>query len=328
MNKSTAIVFPEAKKAALQTYEPAALRAGELLVRTEFSGVSQGTEIWAYNGQRPELKFPTVPGYQTVGIVEQIGEGVTAFSKGQRVMFHASRLPSDWPETWMAGHVSLAVVNVAGDPAPQVIPDGTDPVAAVLSAMAAVSLRGVEMVNIRFGDLVVVMGQGLIGQAAAQLARARGATVIATDLSPKRLELGRAHSADHVINPKTGDLGALVRKLRPNGADVVIETTGRAEAFKDCIDLLRWEGSLLLQGYYPKPITFDFHHTHMKKPTIAVSCGIGDTRRTLELIRHGKLHWREMVTDLVDVREAPAIYERMAANDPDMLGVVFDWRKL
>ena len=102
---------------------------------------------------------------------------MVGFAVGQRVLFHTSRLPAEFPETWMAGHVSRAIVPVKSDPAPRVISDELDPVAASLAAMAAVSLRGIEMLDVRFGDLVVVMGQGLIGQASAQLARARGATV-------------------------------------------------------------------------------------------------------------------------------------------------------
>ena len=117
-----------------------------------------------------------------------------------------------------------------------------------------------------------------------------------------------------------------MKSLRPKGADVVIDTTGRSEAFAECIALLRWEGQFLMQGYYPKPVTFDFHATHAKKPTIAVTCGIGDTARVLELLQYGKLKWREMVTDLVPVAQAPELYGRLAKGDPDLLGVAFDWR--
>ena len=104
------------------------------------------------------------------------------------------------------------------------------------------------MLTIRPGDLVVVMGQGLIGQGSAQLARQRGATVLATDIGSTRLRLSRETSADHVINVREQDLRAAVHDLKPSGADVVIETTGRAEQFAPCIDLMRTQGQLLLRG--------------------------------------------------------------------------------
>lgn len=185
------------------------------------------------------------------------------------------------------------------------------------------------MVDVAIGDLVVVTGQGLIGAASAQFAKLRGAIVVATDMNPARLKLSKAHSADVVVNPKDQNLGEVVRSIKPKGADVVIETTGRSDQFAPCVDLLRWEGQILLQGYYPQPITFSFHDTHMKKPRVAVTCGCdaADAATCMTLMRYGKLHQRELITHVVPVSEAPGMYEKMKANDPSVLGVVFDWRK-
>ncbi|MDQ2799290.1 MAG: zinc-binding alcohol dehydrogenase [Armatimonadota bacterium] len=317
-----ALVFPAPHQVELQSYEVPALQPDEIRVRTEYSGVSQGTEIWALTGRRPELSFPTVPGYQSVGIVEECGPEARGFSVGQRVLFLSSRLSPDFPPTWMGAHVSQALVR---DAIP--LPNGADPVAAALAALPGVSLRGLNMLSVSIGDLVVVLGQGLIGQGSAQLARLRGATVLATDISPTRRRLSAAHSADIVLDPRAQDIGEAVRTLKPAGADVVIETTGRADMFAPAIDLLRWEGQLLLQGWYPDPITFDFNTTHGKKPTIAVTCGM-DTpviATCVDLMVQGKLRWRDLVTHLVPVAEASALYGQMAEGDPNLLGVVFDW---
>jgi len=174
----TAIVFTAPKKVELQSYDLPEPTAEEIVVRTEFSGISQGTEIWAYESRRPELQFPTIPGYQSVGTVEFIGSNVHGCCIGQRVLFTSSRIPSSFPPTWMGTHVSHAVVKQITP-----IPAGADSVAAAVSALPSVSIRGLKMLDINIGDLVVVAGQGLIGQGSAQLARLRGATVIATDVS-------------------------------------------------------------------------------------------------------------------------------------------------
>lgn len=331
MSKSQAIVFPSANKVEIQTYEARQPSNGEVLVRTEYSGVSQGTEIWALTDRRPELKYPTVPGYQSVGRIEALGPGVSGYAPGQRVLFSTSRVPCPpFTETWMGGHVSHAIVPVGPDIHPAPVPEQTDPVAAATAYLPAVSLRGIRMIDIAIGDLVVVTGQGLIGQASAQLARLRGATVIATDVNATRLKISKQHSADIVVNVKEQNLGEVVRSIKPKGADVVIETTGRSDQFAPCIDLLRWEGQLLLQGYYPNPITFNFHDTHMKKPRVAVTCGCDapDAAICMDLMRHGKLKQRELITHLVPVEQAPSLYAKMLANDPEILGVVFDWRHL
>ncbi|MDF2441583.1 MAG: hypothetical protein JWN98_2567 [Abditibacteriota bacterium] len=335
--KARAIVFPRPHQTEVQEIELPALGANEVRIRTEFSGVSQGTEIWALTDRRQEIQFPTIPGYQAVGYIETLGDNVARTSKyfeGQRVLFRTSRLPDGFPPTWMGTHISHATVTALnkfgahGDGAPLPIPDSVDAAAASLAALPAVSLRGLEMLQVRIGDLVVVNGQGLIGQSSAQLARLRGATVVVADISAPRLELSRRAGADVTVNVREQSLGEVVRSLRPSGADVVIETTGRSDQFAPTVDLLRWEGQLLMQGWYPDPITFDFNITHGKKPTIAITCGFDEKNcaAILELLQHQKLPLGSLITHQVPVEQAPELYERMAQNDPEILGVVFDWR--
>jgi len=241
------------------------------------------------------------------------------------VLFTTSRLPDSYPKTWMAAHVSHAVVPARLGECLHVLDEAIDPVAASIVALPAVSLRGIQMVDVRPGDCVVVTGLGLIGQSAAQLANAAGAAVVAVDLDAKRRETALACGAAVACDPRTDDIGAVVRAIRPAGADLVIETTGRSAAFAECIDLLRWEGQILLQGWYPDPITFDFHHAHLKKPKIAITCGVGSIPETLHLLRHGRLHLRPLISHVAPVADAPGLYARMAARDPEVLGVVFAW---
>ena len=73
-------------------------------------------------------------------------------------------------------------------------------------------------------------------------------------------------------------------------------------------------------------IDIDFHPTHIKKPTIAAACGFGDMRLALSLLRWGKVRFRDLVTHLVSPSEGDLLFTRMAAADPDVLGVVFDWK--
>jgi len=324
MSQFQAVVFPEPNRAEIQTFDLPTIEPNEILVETEYSGVSQGTEIWAYVGKRPELQFPTVPGYQTIGRIIEVGEHTKGFQVGQRIMVNTSRLPKKLPETWMGAHSSHIITKEAIP-----VPDGCDPIGAAISALPAVSLRGIKMIDIAIGDVVVVIGQGLIGQFSAQLARLRGAMVIATDVIGERLTLSKANSSDITVNVKESDLKKVVAAIAPKGADAVIETTGRADQFPTCIDLLRWEGQLLLQGWYAQPISFDFHATHMKKPRVAITCGFDfiDTATCLNLLSHNKLKLRELVSHLVPIAEAPGIYPRLANNDPSFLGVVFDWKK-
>lgn len=311
----------------LQSYELPGRRPEDVLIRTEYSGVSQGTEVDAFVGARPELTFPTVTGYQSVGVIEAVGANVKGFAVGDRVLFTTSRLPDSYPFTWMAGHVSHAVASTTTR-APIILPDNVDPVEAALTAMVAVGLGGIQQIRVELGDVVLVNGQGLIGQGAAQLARRRGAIVVSTDLSPTRVGLSAAHSADIALNPAEQDIDDVLRALAPRGVDVVIETSGRADQFAPSIDRIRPQGTVLLQGYYKQHIDIDFHPTHLKRPTIVAACGFGDMHLALSLLNWGKVRFRDLITHLASPSEGDVLFARMAAANPDILGVVFDWKSL
>ena len=159
---ATALVITDAKTMELQTYEVPPLKADDVLIRTEYSGVSQGTEIDAYRGARPELTFPTVTGYQSVGVVQAIGAEVSGLAVGDRVLFTTSRLPNSYPFTWMAGHVSHAVASMSSR-APIKLPAEVDPVEAALTAMVAVGLGGIVGIlqPVQLDPINVVIGDGL-----------------------------------------------------------------------------------------------------------------------------------------------------------------------
>lgn len=322
--KATALVITGPHTMEVRQHTVPELGDDEVLVRTEYSGVSQGTEVDALRGERRELSFPTITGYQSVGVIEAAGPAVRRFAVGDRVLFNTSRLPSEYPFTWMGSHVSHAVVSTTARP-PLAVPDDVDPVEAALTAMVAVSLGGIQQISVQLGDVVHVNGQGLIGQASAQLARARGAYVVASDLSPLRRGLSAEFSADVVVDPRAEDLDAVLQGLARHGVDAVIETSGRADQLAPSIERLKTGGTLLLQGYYRDRLDLDFHPTHLKKPNMVAACGFGDLKVALTLMQRGRVRFRGLITHLSPPEQAPELFARMESADPDILGVVFDW---
>ena len=102
------------------------------------------------------------------------------------------------------------------------------------------------------GALVVVVGDGLVGQYAAQVSRARGADVLLVGRRTDRLAAAARHSATEVLDARTQDLAAAVRARRPEGADVVIDTSSTAAGIRAAAALLRRDGELVLLGWYPE----------------------------------------------------------------------------
>jgi alcohol dehydrogenase len=167
----------------------------------------------------------------------------------------------------------------------------------------------------------------MIGQMTAQAARRAGARVIATDLIAARCEAAAAHSADRVVDGSTEDLDEVLRSEAPNGADVVIDTTGISDMFARCRDLVRYEGTIVMQGYYPDPIRIDFHPTHLTRATVTFPCGWDDEYND-ELaadMATGRIAIEPLITHRIGFRDAQDAYDLVLEHPERSLGMVLDW---
>jgi 3-hydroxyethyl bacteriochlorophyllide a dehydrogenase len=330
---TAAIVFVAPRRATLGEIPLPEPGPDELGVRTLVSAVSVGTERWALLDRRPEMKFPQVPGYLGVGVVEHAAEG---FAVGERVFFTNARLPQPYAShSWMSAHVARAVVStrVADDWPPYVcrVPEAIDAVTAALTGLAAVAVQGTDMLRLERGQTALVLGLGVIGQCAAQLLRAQGMRVVGTDLDPGRVALARAHSVEVgatlvASEPIAPQLGAA---LPSGGFDVVVDTTSAHPVLAQLDALVRHRGQILLQGYYPGLTPFNLDRLHGRRPTIAVACSLdlkAHHKATRE-IEAGRLHLRPLVTRMAAPAEAPQVYADILDHPDRFLGVVFDWTR-
>ena len=303
----------------------------EVLIRTVYSGVSQGTERWLllgrYNpvGQEEATRYPCFPGYQAAGIVERVGAAVSDLRPDDKVIAAGTRLLDATPVS--PGRASHCGYLVARRAEVARLGDDADLAAASLFVLAAVGRHGTRLVDVQAGELVVVIGQGMIGQMAAQAARARGARVLATDLIEQRVALSARHSADRAVLGGGTTLEDLVREEAPGGADVVIDTTGISRMFDTCLRLIRREGRICLQGYYPDPLVIDFHAAHLQRATIVFPCG-WDRERDQELaddLSRRQPAVAPLITHRVPYREAPDAYGLVVDHPEQSVGMVLAW---
>ncbi len=208
---------------------------GQVRVRVEASGVSFA-EVQMLRGRYPrQPKFPFVPGYDLVGVVTELGDGVRGLRAGQRVA--AMTRTGAWRT-----HVVVRAAHVVP------VPEGLDP-----GVAAAVVMNGVtawqmvhQVARVRAGGTVLVHGAaGGVGTLLVQLARRAGARVIGTASSPKH-ELLRSLGAEPV-DYRAGDVPAAVRALAPAGVDAVFDHVG-GPGLADSYDLLADGGVLISYG--------------------------------------------------------------------------------
>ena len=175
-----------------------------------------------------------------------------------------------------------------------------------------------------------VIGLGMIGQMSAQAARRAGARVIASDLIPLRVELAAAHSADRAVDITKESLETVMREEAPDGADVVIDTTGISSIFGECLGLIRHEGRIAMQGYYPDPIEIDFHPTHIQRPTVTFPCGWDDqfNDQLAQDMADGGIAIDPLITHRFSAADAAEAYELVMAHPEESLGMVFSWAEM
>jgi NADPH:quinone reductase len=215
---------------------------GEARVRVLYSGVNF-IDVYHRTGRYP-LPLPFTPGQEASGVVEAIGEGVTEVKVGDRVAY-AMTLGS-YSQYTIVGAWKLV-------PIPKQVSD-RDAAAAMLQGMTAHFL--VTACNpILNRDVVLIhAAAGGVGLLLTQMARLRGARVIATVGSPEKVNLAKAAGADDVINYTTQDFVAEVKRLT-NGVGVhcVYDSVGQATFLKG-LDCLRTRGHMVLFGGASGPV--------------------------------------------------------------------------
>jgi NADPH:quinone reductase-like Zn-dependent oxidoreductase len=212
--------------------EPA---AGQAIVRVEASGVSFAEQQMRLGKYYDQPSFPFVPGYDLVGVVEQIGDGNPEIAVGQRVA----------ALTKTGGWTDMALLDVR-QLAP--VPDGVEPEAAetvVVNGVTAWRLLH-RTAKVRSGQTIVVPGAaGGVGTILVQLARHAGIRVIGT-AGPRQQDRLRELGATPV-DYRSEDVPARVRELAPDGVAAVFDHVG-GPGIVDSWRMLARGGTLVSYG--------------------------------------------------------------------------------
>ena len=233
---------------------------GQVLVRVETCGLCH-TDIHAMRGDWPvKPPLPLIPGHEGVGIVEQLGDGVTSRTVGQRVAMpwlgHACgecRYCVDGRENLCESQYNngyavdggYAEYMLADARFAVPVPDGMTAIdAAPLTCAGVTTYAAIKNAHVTPGETVAIFGVGGLGHLAVQYARLVGAKVIAVDITDEKLDLASELGADHVVNAADADPVAAIRDL--GGADVVVVLAVAPAVFDQAFRSLNRGGRLVL----------------------------------------------------------------------------------
>ena len=323
------------------------------LTDTQFSLISAGTEsTHIRNMMQPEAKGAGRRriGYSNSGVVREVGDGATRFRVGDLVGCYGGGY---------ADHQSVcAVPETLTAPCPETV----TPRQAAFVGVSTFGLNGLRLCRLQFGEVVVMIGMGLIGQITAQIALAAGYRVVAFSHSQKLLDLALELGCHGAVRAGEDDSiekalalayelgGAPEAEGRPGGFDAAVVCSGRgagSTALLEALDLIRDKGVVSIVGapdlHFPRAPFF----AREARLVIARAAGVGrydphheedcepiphshvrwtegrNLEEVLRLIGEGKLNVDELITHEFAVEDAAAAYDQVLNRPRECLGVLF-----
>jgi alcohol dehydrogenase len=307
---------------------------GQVVMRVTLTTIC-GTDLHILKGEYP-VRPGLVIGHESVGTIHEIGPGVTGYQVGDRVLVGAITpcgqcnfcLSGNWSQCggaiggWKFGNtingaqaeyllVPHAQANLAKIP-----DDVTDEQVILLADIASTGFSASESANVKLGDTVAVFAQGPIGLCATAGARLHGAgLVIGVESDPVRTAMAQKMGADRVVNPEKTDVVSEIKKITSGrGVDVAIEALGLSVTFENSLRVLRPGGTLSSLGVYSGKLSI---------PLEPFAAGLGDhkivttlcpggkerMRRLIELVQHGRVDLRPLLTHSFPLQDITAAYD-------------------
>ncbi|MDP3672667.1 MAG: NAD(P)-dependent alcohol dehydrogenase [Telluria sp.] len=307
MRSMKAAVFFGPGKIILDEKPIPSVGPGDALIKITTTTIC-GTDVHILKGEYP-VEPGRIVGHEPVGIIAELGAGVTGYTIGQRVVVgaitpcgqchscldgHHSQCGGHAIGGWRFGNtidgcqaeyvrVPFAMANLTP------IPDGlTDEQVLMCPDIMSTGFGGAEAGRIKIGDTVAIFAQGPIGLCATAGARLKGASqIIAVDSLPERLEAAKRMGADIALDYKRVDpVAEILKATGGRGADVSIEALGTQHTFESCLRSLKPGGTLSSLGVYSGKLAL---------PVDAFAAGLGDHKLVTTLCPGGKERMRRLM---------------------------------
>lgn len=285
---------------------------------------------------RSKLDQPLAMGYCNVGVVLEVGKGVTGFEVGDRVVSNGK-------------HAEVVCVpkNLCAR-----IPDDVSDESSVFTVICAIALQGIRLANPTIGETVVVTGLGLIGLVTVQLLKANGCRVLGIDVDPVKINMARQMGAEAInIGQGADPVQAAMAVSRGRGVDAVLITasTKSSEPMHQAAQMCRKRGRIVLVGVTGLELSrADFFE---KEITFQVSCSYGPGRydpeyeekgldypfgfvrwteqrnfeAVLDLLQAGLIDLKPLITHRYRFDEAVKAYDLIGKGEENTLGIILEY---
>ena len=293
--------------------EPEGPASNEVKTETIYSGITNGTERNQLIGGNYAPKDEQLPtggnGYQNVGRVIEVGPDVSDLQIGDTLYMSTI-------------HAEYAVMPEDGLLIK--LPESIDPKHAALFGMTSVAMRTCRNAELKMGERVLIVGAGIIGQVAAQIAAVMGARATLCDINDNRLEIARQIGAAETVLDVSGD--GWEKGIADATFDAVIDFAGVPGMEDQLINAVRRQGRVIFIAGRDK-VRYTFNLGQGREIRIKQNSHFDrdDLRNLCRLVGRGLVKIAPLIRDVVPVSEAKRIYDTLRDTPNELLGTVFIW---
>jgi alcohol dehydrogenase len=297
--------------------KPTILKSTDAIVKIVKTTIC-GTDLGIYKGKNPEITPGRILGHEGIGIVEEVGDSVTNFKPGDKVLIscvtscgscdyckkqlYAHCKDGGWILGYMIDGVQAEYTRIPhADNSLYKYPDTIDDeVAVMLSDILPTGHEiGVQYGNVKPGDAIAIVGAGPVGMSVLLTSQFYSpATIIMIDMDENRLELAKKLGATHTINSATENAEEAVKKIvGEEGVDVSIEAVGIPPTWGICQRIVKPGGHIANVGVHGVKVDFEIQKLWIKNLTITT--GLVNTNTTPMLLKAtatNKLPLKELIT--------------------------------
>ena len=289
----------------------------EVLVKVKAAGICAG-DMYIFQGKNPYAKYPVIGGHEICGEVDGklvVVEPFVGCGKCYPCRIGKSNCCANLKVLGVHCDGGYADYMVAPKRNIHSVPSGLSPMWASFAEPLAIGVQSCRRGAVRSGELVLILGAGPIGLALIEVAKAKGARPVVTDVLDARLEFARelgaeALKADESLLQKVLDL------TNGEGAPVVIEATGNAKAMESTVDLVAAGGRIVIVGLVKKGTMVSFpglDFTRKEVTIVGSRASVNCFPEALELLASEKIRYPEVASEF-SMWDAPAVFAKLDSD--------------
>jgi threonine dehydrogenase-like Zn-dependent dehydrogenase len=300
---------------------------GEVLVSVGAAGICAG-DMYFYLGKNPYAVYPQICGHEIAGVVAEVGQGVTGLEAGTPVVVEpflgcGHCYPCRVGKSNCCANLRIIGVHQPGGyaeyltaPATHIhkIPPGLSLSFASFAEPVAIGVQACRRGQVG-SEYVLVLGCGPIGLAVIEVAKAKGAHLVATDILPERLETAAKLGAE-TLPADDNLLQRILEQTNGEGAPVVIEATGSPKVMEQTVHLVAAGGRIVILGLVKQGLTvtlpgLDF--TRKEMTIVGSRASVNCFPESLELLANGSITYPHIATEF-SLWDAPHVFADLAAH--------------